>query len=156
MSCLWQSVLMFPAWQWAGGGRHGALWEESVHGPVWAGTQVRAARVRVSQILQTHRCVGRFKTDANQYIGIGRFFSFLLQEMFNIVIFLYARRDLLSYYVIAHVVCCPSVRLSARPPVHLSVCLSVCPALAKSCSLINFKFISPRLTFLGIMGGHDP
>jgi len=40
--------------------------------------------------------------------------------------------------------------------VHPSVCPSVCLALAKSCPLINFKPISPRLTFLCIINGHDP
>ena len=37
-----------------------------------------------------------------------------------------------------------------------SVRLSVRPALAKFCLLINFKLISLRLTFLSIMNGHDP
>ena len=40
------------------------------------------------------------------------------------------------------------VRPSVRP--------SVRPALAKSCPLINLKPITTRLTFLGIMDGHDP
>ena len=52
--------------------------------------------------------------------------------------------------------CMSSVRPSGWPSVCLSVCLSVCPALAKSCPLINFKLISPRLTFLCIVNGHDP
>jgi len=31
-----------------------------------------------------------------------------------------------------------------RPYVRPSVCLSICPTLAKSCPLIDFKLISPR------------
>ena len=49
-----------------------------------------------------------------------------------------------------------SIRQSVCPSVIPSVSLSVRPAFAKSCPLINFKLISPRLTFLAIMDGYDP
>ena len=45
----------------------------------------------------------------------------------------------------------PSVKLC-----YGTCCPTVCSALAKSCQLIIFKLVSPRLIFLGIMNGHDP
>ena len=57
-----------------------------------------------------------------------------MQKLGKTSSFLYAEGTLQSYYVMAHVT-------------------PVCPALAKSCPLINFKLISHKYTFHCIMDG---